>query len=316
MKKIAVTDYNFKNLEQEKSIIEKAGYVFEPYNCKTKEELIEACGDAVGLLNQRFYLSEEILRELPNCKAIVRYGVGVDNIDLEGATKNNIKVGNVPNYCINEVADHTISLLLAALRKLPVYNKSVRDGDWSYKVGMPIYQIQNLNLGVLGFGKIAQNMVHKIGRMGFKNIFVYDPYVTDELVEKYDGKKVDFDTLIESCDCLSINVPLTKSTHHIMNREVFKRMKSNAVIVNTGRGQVIDEQALIEALHQGLISGAGLDVLEKEPIDQDNELLKMDNVILTPHVGRYSEEAELRLQQMAAENLLEMLAGTLKGLNE
>ncbi|RKL62596.1 C-terminal binding protein [Thermoanaerobacteraceae bacterium SP2] len=308
-KKVVVTDYNFENVNIERNIFEEAGYEFEEYKCKTVKETIEVTKDAYGILNQYAPLSEEVISGLNNCKAIARYAIGVDNIDITKATEKGILVSKVSGYCINEVADHTIALLLNMARKLYILDKNIKNKKWDYKVAKPIFRLQKSTVGIIGFGEIGRNVAQRLKAFNFEKILVYDPFVTREAIDKYGATKMDLNDIITQSDYIVINAPLNKDTYHLINKERFNMMKNNVVIINTGRGPLIDEKSLIEALKENKIGGVALDVTEIEPIQWDNPLLNFENVFITPHCAWYSEDSQKDLQTTAAKNLLLALEG-------
>ena len=231
---------------------------------------------------------------LQNLKAVGRYGIGVDNIDVPAATEKGIAVINVPSYCEEEVSDHALAMLLAWVRKIPHYAVEVRKGIWDWKTGRPICRLHGKVLGLLGFGKIAGRLAAKAKALGLV-IIAHDPYLPEGVFSALGVKRVGFEELLSQSDFLSIHVPLTKETRHLIDAKALSLMKPTACLINTSRGAVVDEQALVEALKRGQLAGACLDVLEKEPPDAGNELLQMPQVLISPHVAWYSRvKRELR----------------------
>ncbi|SFJ44528.1 D-3-phosphoglycerate dehydrogenase [Halobacillus dabanensis] len=306
--KVVVTDYEYPNLDQERRVFENMDVEFVPAQCRTEEEVIEACKDADALLNQYAPISRKVIENLENCKVISRYGVGVNTVDLEAASEKGIIVGNVTDYCMDEVSDHAFALLMACARKVGRLNQEVKNGNWDFKVGMPIYRLRGSVLGLVGFGKIPQMLAEKAQAFGFQ-VVAYDPFVPQEVAKELNVELMELNQLCEIADYVSVHAPLIESTTGLISDEQFNHMKEKAFIINTARGPVIDEQALIRALKEGKIAGAALDVVEEEPISQDNPLLTMDNVVLTPHIAWYSEEAGEELQRKTAENVADVLSG-------
>ncbi|WP_299093804.1 C-terminal binding protein [uncultured Metabacillus sp.] len=306
--KVAVTDYEYKNLQIEKEVLAKANMELIIAQCDTEDEVIAACKDADGLINQYAPITRKVIESLPNLKIISRYGVGVNTIDVEAATERGIMVTNVSDYCVDEVADHAFSLLLASARKIVQLNNAVKQGVWDYKLGIPIYRLRGRVLGLVGFGKIPQNLAEKARAFGLE-LLIYDPYISDKTADKYAARLVGLNELMQLSDFISVHSPLTKATEAMISDEQFSLAKPEAFIINTSRGPVIDEQALIRALEEGKIAGAALDVIEKEPINPANPLLKMDNVILNPHIAWYSEQSEVELRQKATQNAADALQG-------
>lgn len=306
--KVVITDYEFATLAPEEEVFSQGDIEFVKAQCKTEEEVIEACSDADGILNQYAPISRRVIESLTNCKVISRYGVGVNTIDVEAATENGIIVGNVTDYCMDEVSNHAFALILACARKVPQLNNAVKSGDWDYKLSIPIYRISGRTLGLVGFGKIPQTLAKKAQVFGL-HIIAYDPFADKEAASDLNTEIVDLDELCRRSDFISVHAPLIESTHGMMSDEQFNLMKKEAFIINTARGPVIDEKALIRALEQGEIAGAGLDVVEEEPIANDSPLLNMDQVIINPHVAWYSEEAQEELKRKTAQNVADVLNG-------
>lgn len=308
--KVVICDYEFPNVDNERRVISQLDDVeFIPAQCKTEQEVIELTKDADGVINQYSKLNERVINSMQKCKVISTYGIGVDKIDVEVATKKGIYVCNVPDYCINEVADHAIAMLLALARQLFAMDRNTKSGVWGYKhVKTPIYRIEGKTVGVLGFGKIPRNLVKKLQAFDV-NILVYDPYVDKETAEKFGVKKVELNELLEKSDFISIHTPLTPETRHMIGEEQFKKMKPTAYLINVGRGPIVDEKALYKALKERWIAGAAVDVLETEPIAPDNPLLELENIIITPHAAWHSLESLAELQTKAAEEVVRVLKG-------
>lgn len=309
--KVVVTDYEYESLENEKRELEKVGAELIPAQLRyvSPSEVIKVCKDADGLIVQYTKITREIIENLEKCKVIARYGIGVDNIDVKAATELGIFVVNVPDYHIEEVSDHTVALLLASIRKLNLHDKAVKNGKWDYKLGKPIFRVRGKTLGLIGFGRIARRVAEKMKPFGVK-IITYDPYVNAEITGKYGVKLVkSLEELLANSDFISIHVPLTNETYHMLSYREFGIMRDGVIIVNTARGPIIDERALIKALKEGKVAYAGLDVAEIEPIPKDSPLLKFDNVIITPHAAWYSEESQKELQTKVARGVAEALSG-------
>lgn len=306
--KIYVTDYEYATLEPERMEVEKLGFELVPKQCRTEDDVIRECKDAVALLDQYAPITRKVMERLPNLRAVGRYGVGVNTVDLEAATENGVCVLNVPDYCQDEVSNHTFSLLLACARKLPVLFDQVQAGEWDYKVSKPISRLRGQTLGLVGFGRIPRMVAEKAKAFSV-HVIAYDPYVSRAEAELLGVQLVSLDALLETADLISIHVPLTKDTHHLISVDQLKRMKPTAILVNTSRGQLVDEKALCRALKDGRLAGAGLDVTECEPLEAGSELRGIPNVIITPHAAWYSEEAERELKTKNARNTAEVAAG-------
>lgn len=306
--KVLVTDYEYKTLEYEEKVLAEIDAELLKAQCKTEEEVIEAAKEVDALLVQYAPIGRKVFAALPRLKAVARYGVGLDVIDLEAATEHGVYVVNVPDYCEDEVSDHTLALLMACTRKVVLLNNDVKGGNWDFNISKPIFRLRGKTLGIVGFGKIPRKLAEKAKVFGLE-IFVYDPFVNKEVEEEYGVKLLELDELMKRADFVSIHVPLNKNTRHMISTHEFELMKESAFIINTARGPVIDEKALINALKDNKIAGAALDVIEEEPIAKDSSLLEMDNVIITPHVAWYSEEAQVELQTKAAQGVADVLLG-------
>lgn len=308
--KVLLTDYEFEHLQYEEEVFAESGLDIEfiKAQCKTEEEVIEKAKQADAILNQYAPISRRVIESLENTKVISRYGVGVNTIDLEAAKEKGIIVANVPDYGMEEVSNHAIALLLSWARKVTLLNNEVKKGNWDFKASVPIHRFDQQTVGVLGFGRIPRRFIEKVKPLGFK-LAAYDPFVSAEDMEAVGVRKMELDEIIQEADYLSVHVPLIKDTFHLLNKVRFGQMKKSAVIINTARGPIIDEIALAEALENGTIAGAALDVTEEEPVAKDSPLLKMNNVIITPHSAWYSEEAMVELRQKAARNIVQVLSG-------
>jgi D-3-phosphoglycerate dehydrogenase len=229
----------------------------------------------------------------------------VDSVDLRAATDLGIIVANVPDYCMDEVANQTISMILTLIRKTAFFDQKVKSGQWDFHLGIPIHRTKGKIMGLIGCGKIGFEVAKRIFAFGVR-VIVFDPY----LEKAPEGIELtDFNTVLKESDFISIHCPLNDSTRHFIGEEEFKKMEKKPLLINTSRGPIVDEGALIEALRGGRLSGAGLDVLEKEPPDPLNPLLKMENVVLTPHVSFYSVESISELKRRTAESVSAVLLG-------
>ena len=277
--------------------------------CKNEDDVIEAAKDADVILCVRVPITRRVMESLKNCKIIIRYGVGVDNIDVEAATDCNIIVTNVPDYCFDEVSNHAIALLLACARKLVILNNSLKQGYREFALA-PMVSINGQTLGLVGCGHIGRLTAKKASCFGLR-ILGFDPYLDEATAKKHEITLMGLPELLRESDFISIHAPLTKETRHMIGENEFKLMKPSAYLINTARGPVIDEAALIKALGEGRIAGAGLDVFEKEPkdMDVDNPLLKMDNVVVTPHSASYSDASHERLRTSVGQEAARVLAG-------
>ncbi len=272
------------------------------------EDILEVARDADGILVCYAKLPAEFLAQLTRCKVIGRTGLGVDNIDLPAAKEKGITVTYVPDYCLAEVSDHAMALLLSLARKIPLSNKLVQAGRWEMPAVVPIYRLEGRVLGLVGFGNIPRTMAPKAQAFGLK-VITYDPYVAPEHLKALNVESVSFDELLARSDFISVHAPLLPATRGLLNAEAFAKAKKGVMIVNTARGPLIDQAALAAALDSGQVGGAALDVLEVEPPPADLPLAGRDNVILTPHTAFYSVDALEELQSKAAGDVARVLAG-------
>jgi D-3-phosphoglycerate dehydrogenase len=305
---IAVTDSVFPSLDPAKAALAKLNPTFLMSKSSNADDILAVAKDADAILVTYAKLTRDILMQLTKCKAIGRFGLGVDNIDLPAAKEKGIAVNYVPDYCIREVSDHTMALLLALIRKIPLSNKLVQSGRWEMPAVVPIRRIEGTVLGLIGFGHIPRLVAPKAKAFGIK-VVAYDPYAKPEIFKTAGVESVDFDTLLNTSDYVSVHAPLLPATRGLMNAGVFGKMKKGAYIVNTARGPLIDEPALIAALDSGQIGGAGLDVVAAEPLAKDSALLGRDNVIISPHTAFYSIEALTELQTKCAIDVARVLSG-------
>ncbi|MBL4735007.1 MAG: C-terminal binding protein [Flavobacteriales bacterium] len=306
--KVIITDHQFEHADRERSIVETAGFEMIEVQCKTEEDLIDRVADADALIVQWAPITANVIAVLSNCKVIVRYGIGVDNIDLEAAKEKGIPVCNIPDYCIDEVADHVMALALAGGRQLKQTEERFKAGTWKIVPPHPMNTFRKMVFATAGYGRIAREVLKRAA--GFKfQLAAYDPYVDEDEMKVNGVKKLTIEELFDKADILSLNLPLTDETGHFVNAERLKQMKSTAILVNTARGGLVDTAALANALHNNEIAFAGLDVFEEEPLDMDHSLWKCDNAILTSHISWYSEGSVPKLQELAAEAAVKALKG-------
>ena len=305
---IAVTDSVFPSLDPAKAALAKLEPTFRMSKSAGADDILAVARDADAVLVTYAKLSGDLIRQLTRCKAIGRFGLGVDNIDLPAAKEKGIAVNYVPDYCIREVSDHAMAMLLALIRKIPLSNKLVQGGRWEMPAVVPIRRIEGTVLGLVGFGNIPRLVAPKAQAFGMK-VIAYDPYAKPELFKAANVESVDFDTLLKTSDYISVHAPLLPATRGLMNADAFAKMKKGAYLVNTARGPLIDEPALVAALDKGQIGGAALDVVAAEPLARDSPLLGRDNVIVSPHTAFYSIEALDELQSKCASDVARVLSG-------
>lgn len=305
---IVVTDSVFPDLEPAKRVLGEVGAEVRLAEAPTPEAILAAAHQADGLLVTYAKVTREVIQGLERCRVISRFGIGVDNIDIPAATEAGIVVTYVPDYCIDEVSDHALALLLALARKVVFADRLVRQGRWEVPAVVPIYRLRGRVLGLVGFGKIPQALTPKAQALGLQ-VVTYDPYVPEEVPARLGVERVDFEALLARADYVSIHAPLTEETRGMFNAEAFARMKPGALLVNTARGPLVEEAALAQALDSGRLAGAALDVMPEEPPRPDSPLLGREDVILTPHIGFYSEESLVELQTKAAQEAARVLRG-------
>jgi D-3-phosphoglycerate dehydrogenase len=306
---VAVTDHVFPDLDQEREILTRAGHELRfERNAVSVEEVTVAVAGADAVLNCYSRMPGDVIRTLDRCRIIARYGIGVDTIDLDAANERGIVVTNVPDYCIDEVSDHALSLALALARGVTLLDRRVRTGSWTPTDARPLHRIRGRTLGLVGFGRIARALAVKAAALGY-HVVATDPYIADDAVRDAGVEPLSFDELLERADVVSMHVPLTDESHHLFGFEALAKMKPGAILVNTSRGPLVDTAALRDALASGHLGGAALDVLEQEPPAPDEPLLQRDDVVITPHAGFYSEESVRELQRKAVEQVVDALAG-------
>lgn len=302
-----MVDTGYESYEQERKILEPLGGRFEEVYCEgDAARILEAAKGKEALLVREAELPRELLLKLDKLKVIVRYGAGIDNIDLATAGELGIYVANVPDYGFEEVSDHALALYLALTRRLNTRDPAVRSGRWNVAREEPIYRTRAQTLGIVGFGRIGRAFHRKAQALGFRRILVHTHNPVDL---PGDVEACDLDTLCAESSVVSLHLPLTPETRHVIDARRIAMLGRRGILLNTSRGGLIDEDALAAALNRGELLGAGLDVFEQEPIHQDNPLLHCPNTILTDHAGWYSEEALVELQSKAATEIARVMNG-------
>ena len=308
--KILITDYAWSSLEPERQILEKIGAELIVAKTGDENELLTYAPIVDGILTCWKPVRKGIITTAKKCQIIVRYGIGLDNIDVQSATENGIVVTNVPTYCIDEVSDHAMALLLACARKIPLFNSAVKSSIWDQNIGPQMGRLRGKTLGIVGFGHTGKAIIRKAMAFGL-NVKIYSPRTCLELIKQHNAEKVPFQVLLKSSDFITIHAPLTTETKHMFSYDEFRVMKNSAILINTARGGIVNTSALIAALQNGEIAGAGLDVLENEPPKRDDTLLSLENVVITPHAAFISEESILELENTAATCVVQVLTGEL-----
>ena len=307
--KIVITDLDHADQNMEREVFAKAGLEFDLLECKTEDDLINQIKGYEIALNQYAPFTKRVFDALPDLKQIIRYGVGVNNVDLAAAKEAGVQVCNVPDYGMHEVSDHAIALSLAVIRKVPKMDKAVHNGVWDFTVATPIRRFSETTVGVVGLGRIGRLYAKKMHDLGF-NIIGYDKFYTPNSADGSDFIKAGtLDEVIAAADIFALFCPVTDENFHMINAEAISRMKDGVYMVNTARGGLIDEDALADALKSGKVAGAALDTTEIEPLPESSPLRSLENCQLTPHMAWYSEDAALELKRKVAEEAVRFSSG-------
>ncbi|RPI48744.1 MAG: C-terminal binding protein, partial [Chloroflexi bacterium] len=290
--------------------LSQAGIEWTAGQHRSEDEVLSAArdGDVVLVQSVRPLLTAPIIEQLHRCTCIVRLGIGYDSVDVCAATEHGILVCNVPTYCVDDVADHSVALLLGSVRHIARQDRWIRDGRWDRTGARPARRVTGHTLGLIGFGRIARAVAQRVSGFGL-TILAFDPFVPAAAMAAEGVSKVELDELLARSDFMSIHCPLTDETHHLLGRREFDLMKGEVFLVNTSRGPIVDELALVEAFGTGRVWGAGLDVFETEPLPLTSQLRGFDNVVMTPHVGANSEESVGDLYRMGCEIALDIYHG-------
>lgn len=295
--------------EAELALLAGSGARLVERPCRTEDELLEHGRDAAAILTLDEPLTARVIAGLRGCRVIARFGIGVDRVDLEAATAAGIVVTNVPDYCVDEVSDHALGLLLAVTRRIVPLDRAVRDGVWdTAAVAGPVRRLRGRRLGIVGFGRLGRSFAAKAQALGLE-VVAYDPNVADSDIEAAGVRSLSLDALIASSDIVSLHVPLTPQTRHLLDRQRIDSLPAGAVLLNTSRGGLVDEEALAAALREGRLGGAGLDVFETEPPPRDHPLLGLPNVVVSSHSSHYSLEAGADMRAKAFGNVARVLRG-------
>lgn len=304
---VVITDSTYPDAEIERDVLRDADATVTRADARTPSAVIDAARGADALLNQETELTAEVFEALDGLRAVARYGVGTDNVDVEAAADHDVTVCNVPSYCEDEVSTHALSLLLACARNVSQYDERVKAGEWDWKDGRPLKRLRGRTLGFVAFGNIPRRLAEKASGFGLDYV-AYDPYQSPEALAAHGVEKVSFGELLDRADLLSVHAPLTDETRNLLDADAFERLPADAIVVNVGRGGVVDEDALRDALDRGQIAAAGLDVLADEP-PETSPLFERDDVVLTPHAAWYSEESIVDLRRSAAKSIARILRG-------
>ena len=308
---IVVTDYKFPDLALEQAAAEHAGCVLIGHHCESEAELKAAVADADAVITQFARLSAPVVAAMTRARAIVRYGIGVDNVDLDAARQHGIPVANIPDYCIDEVADHTLSFILAMTRQVVTHTADLRAGHWRLAVpvsGMKVLRDQTV--GLVGFGRIGREVVARL--LAFKcRVLVYDPMVPEAEIQRLGALSVPLTQLLAESDIVSLHCPSTPATRHIIGSAALAAMKPSALLVNVARGDLVDTNALLDALQSGHLGAAALDVFDPEPLPLAHALRTLPNVVIAPHIASVSVTAVQALRQGAIARAVAAVRGQL-----
>jgi D-3-phosphoglycerate dehydrogenase len=304
--RVVVAGVSFPSLDPERQVLARVGA--EVVEARGTVEALTLARGADALLTDYFPVTADVVAEIRGCRVVCQYGVGLDGIDIEAATAAGIVVTHTPSYCVDELADHTLALLLAVARKVALYDRSVRKGDWDYNIGPPMRSLRGRTLGLVGFGRAARALVQRTSPLGLRSL-AYDPLIAAAEIASAGAEPATLARVLAESDIVSLHAPLTSDTHGLLGAAELAAMKPGSIVVNTARGGLVDEQALAVALGEGRLAGAGLDVLATEPPSADHPLLALDNVVLTPHAAFLSVESLDRVQREAAEEVARVLIG-------
>ena len=314
MKKIVVSGIRFfmkfeRHLEYFRERARSAGAEIVPVKTENEMEFQKSAEGASAIVVIARKISAQTIRRLECCEIILALSVGYDCIDVHAATEKGIPVSNVPAYCTDDVANHAMTLLLALSRKLPLLIQETTVGRWDYNPARPVFNYRDKLLGIVGLGKIGRSLLPKALGFGM-SVAAYDPYLDDDIFKLMNVRRFhEFSDLLTESDYVSVHAPLTAETYHLFDQRVFDKMKETAYLINTARGSIIDQRALYDALTKRKIAGAGIDVLEKEPLEQDNPLLGLSNIIVTPHIAWYSEESFKNSMTQGMDEIVRILNG-------
>ena len=298
--KVAVTDYSFKSLDVERRLLEPLGATVVSGQCKTPEELIPLVSDVDAVITQFAPVSASVIEAMQRAKVIVRYGIGVDNVDLRAARSRDIPVCNVPDYCIDEVADHTLALILAATRGVVSNCVKARRGEWGLAVPPErMRALRDCTVGIIGFGRIGREVARRLQPFKCRRV-VFDPVVDAGEITASGCEPIGVESLLSAADIVTHHCPLNDQTRNLIDARSIATMREGAILVNVGRGDLVESQALIAALEAGALSAAALDVFSPEPIPGDSPILQMDNVVVGSHVASASMPATKKLRETAA----------------
>ena len=295
-------------MDIERKILARPDIELKDYQYRDAAHVKEITADCDVLVTQYADINREVIENLAHCRMIIRYAIGVDNIDLAAASERGIPVVNVPDYGIDEVSTYAVTLLLCAARKIPQTIDMIRRAEWNYAITKPMYRTAGKTVGLIGFGRIPRAVAKKLSGFDMQ-ILAYDPFVSEERAKELGVKLVSFEELVCQSDYISVHCPLTAQTHHIVNEDVLRAMKKTAFLINTSRGATVDTEALYRACRDGEIAGAAIDVTEQEPLPAGSPLRTLNNLIITPHIAWYTEEAIATLKEKLAQEIIRVYEG-------
>ena len=307
--KVVITDNDYPPATIEDEELEAVNAEVVWGQCESPEDVLDLARDAHAIIVEYAPITREVIAGLERCQIISRYGIGVDNIAVEAATEKGIVVTNVPDYCLDEVADHTMALLLALARKITRLDRATKQGRWDvWSAAAPVYGLRDSSLGLIGFGQTARRAATRAQGFGMQ-VLAHDPWIDEESFHEYNATSASLDELLRLSDFVSLHTRLTDDTYHLIGEDELKRMKPHAFLINTARGDIVDERALFRALTEGWIAGAAVDVLAQEPPPPDYQLVSLDNIIVTPHAAFYSERSIQELRRRATREVVRVLQG-------
>jgi len=309
-RKVVVTDWTFPDLKIEEQILGPDNVSLVAEKCQNEADLIALVSDADAVITQFARINAAVVGAMKKARVIVRYGVGVDNVDLEAAQSRGIPVCNVPDYCIDEVADQTLAFILASTRQIVPNALHVRAGNWTLATPLASMQpLRSLTVGVIGFGRIGREVAQRLAVFKCR-VLVFDPFVPATEIRKASAEAAEsFERLLSESDIVTLHCPSTPQTRRMFNAEAFGKMKAGAIFVNVGRGDLADSTALTATLQAGRLGGAAVDVFDPEPIPADHPILKLPNVILSAHIASASPAAVRKLRESAANIALKAIRG-------
>ena len=308
-RKVLVTDYVWPSTDPERAVIEAGGAELVIAPDSDEDTLIELARDSDAIMTCFAKVTEKVVRAAENCLVVSRYGVGTDNISVDVATELGIIVTYVPDYCVDEVSDHVLGMLLAWNRRIVIHNTDTKVNGWGNAgLGFRIMRLRGKRLGVVGFGRIGRAVADKARAFGME-VIASDPFVTAEQMAEVGVVKAETPELLSQCEFVTLHSPLIPQTQDMISIEEFGQMRSDAFLINCARGGLVDEEALYSALTSGAIAGAGLDVLVDLQPPLDHRVIQLDNVIVTPHTAFFSQEATLELEERAAEAVIDVFKG-------